>query len=60
MAKAEKSGIYVLNGARYQINAGDTLPDGAEMVGDEPVKPESRKKDAAPENRARVTDKKAE
>lgn len=49
MAKAEKAGIYVLNGIRYRINAGDVLPDGAEM--DEPA--EKRAKDAAPENRAK-------
>ena len=49
MAKAEKSGVYVLNGIRYRINAGDELPQGAEM--DAPV--EERAKDAAPENRAK-------
>lgn len=50
MAKAEKSGIYTLNGIRYQINAGDVLPEGAEM--DAPV--EARKQDAAPENKAKA------
>lgn len=55
MAKADKNGVYVLNGTRYQINEGDVLPEGAEMVEDEPVKesPESRKKGPAPENRAK-------
>lgn len=58
MAKAEKPGIYTLNGVRYRINAGDVLPDGAEMDADAPEQrkrvetPENRAKSAAPENRA--------
>lgn len=65
MAKADKAGVYVLNGIRYRINAGDTLPEGAEM--DVPAEkrakdaaPENRAKPAAPENRAAKTDKKAD
>jgi hypothetical protein len=63
MAKAEKTGVYTLNGYRYRINAGDVLPEGAEMAQDAPEErkrvetPENRAKAAAPENRA---DKKAE
>lgn len=60
MAKAEKSGFYVLNGMRYVINAGDVLPEGAEFqAADAPVEeraeaeaPQNRAKKAAPENRA--------
>lgn len=65
MAKAEKAGVYVLNGVRYRINAGDVLPEGAEM--DAPVEerakeaaPENRAKQAAPENRSAKSDKKAD
>ena len=61
MAKAEKAGVYVLNGVRYRINAGDELPAGAEM--DAPVEerkkadaPENRAKSAAPENRSKKAD----
>lgn len=64
MAKAEKAGVYVLNGVRYRINAGDELPVGAEM--DAPVEerarpkaPENRAEKAAPQNRAK-SDKKAD
>lgn len=66
MAKAEKAGVYTLNGARYRINAGDVLPEGAEMDGDAPQQrkrvetPENRAKSAAPENRAVKSDKKAD
>lgn len=49
MAKAEKTGVYTLNGQRFRINAGDVLPDGAEMDADAP---QERSKGAAPENRA--------
>jgi hypothetical protein len=62
MAKAETTGIYTLNGVRYRINAGDVLPEGAEMAQDAPEQrkrvetPENRSKAAAPENRAKKSD----
>lgn len=64
MAKAEKSGFYVLNGMRYVINAGDVLPEGAEFqAADEPVEerakpkaPENRAEKAAPQNRSKKAD----
>lgn len=61
MAKADKAGVYVLNGIRYRINAGDTLPEGAEMDAPaekraEKAAPENRKKADAPENRAKKAD----
>lgn len=34
--KADKNGVYELDGARYRIAAGDPLPDGAKMVDGEP------------------------
>lgn len=58
MPKAEKTGIYTLNGVRYRINAGDVLPEGAQMAQDAPEErkrvetPENRAKGKAPENRA--------
>ena len=58
MPKAEKSGVYILNGARFKINAGDVLPEGATMAQDAPDErkrvetPENRAKGKAPENRA--------
>ena len=47
MAKAERSGMYTLNGYRYFVAKGDALPNGAVM--DDP--PEQRKEGPAPENR---------
>lgn len=47
MPKAEQNGRYVLNGMYFRIRKGDALPEGAEMV-------EERKKDAAPENKAKA------
>ena len=47
MAKAERDGVYTLNGARFRINAGDVLPEGAVMD-------EVRAEKAAPENRAKA------
>lgn len=56
MAKAEKDGVYTLNGGRFKVRAGDVLPEGAEMVTDEQrskgAAPENKAKAAAPENRA--------
>ena len=43
--KAEKDGVYVLNGASFRIRAGKPLPEGAVF----------RAKDAKPENKARTT-----
>lgn len=66
MPKAEKNGVYTLNGHRFRIREGDALPDGAEMVEDAPqarakdAAPENKSKQAAPENRAAKSDKKAE
>ena len=64
MANAEKNGVYVLNGHRFRIKAGDPLPEGAEFqVVDAPVEerandaaPENRAKKAAPENRSKKAD----
>lgn len=50
MKKAERDGIYTLNGGRFGIRAGDVLPEGAVM--DEPAS-EQRAKQSAPENKAR-------
>jgi hypothetical protein len=61
MAKAQTDGIYTLNGSRFVIRKGDTLPDGAVMEGAEDVAepaadeaPATRSKGAAPENRAKA------
>lgn len=65
MTKATTNGVYILNGHRFIMQAGQVLPDGAEIEGatvepetvdDAPVErkkpaPENRKK-AAPENRS--------
>lgn len=59
MPKAEKSGVYTLNGMRFKIRAGDPLPDGAVMDDDQPKArakgpaPENRKDGPAPQNRAK-------
>lgn len=50
MAKADKDGVYVLNGRRFRIRAGDLLPVGAEM--DKPVVQKRAEPAPAPENRA--------
>lgn len=54
MAKAEKAGTYVVNGNRFHYNAGDVLPEGAELAEAraEKAAPENKAKAAAPENRA--------
>lgn len=49
MPKAERDGVYVLNGHRYKARKGDALPAGAEMV----PEPEERAQGKAPENKAR-------
>lgn len=61
MAKAEKNGVYTLNGHRFRIKAGDVLPEGAVMDGEAEVRkqdaaPENKSKQAAPENRAKKAD----
>lgn len=64
MVKADKDGVYVLNGHRFRIRAGDPLPVGAEMDKPVPEKraepapaPENRAKSGAPENRGAPTPK---
>jgi hypothetical protein len=60
--KAERDGIYVLNGRHFKARAGKPLPDGATML-DAPearskgIAPENRKLDAAPENRSKTSKK---
>lgn len=54
MAKAKDNGIYELNGRRFKVRKGDTLPEGAVMEGDEP-EPEERAQKAAPENKAKAS-----
>lgn len=60
MPKAEKDGVYTLNGVRYKARKGAIVPEGAEF--DEPEvrkqepAPENRKKSAAPENRSKKAD----
>lgn len=49
MAKAESNGIYVLNGNRFTIKAGDPLPDGAEF--------EATQQEPVPEQRANQTER---
>ena len=62
MTKATAAGVYVLNGNRFRINAGDELPEGAEM--DAPQErakgpaPENRMEPQAPENRSAKPEKK--
>lgn len=57
--KAPRDGYYMIGSNVFGINAGDYLPVGAVMVGDEPApvsggedEPEERSKGAAPKNRA--------
>ena len=62
MAKADKDGIYTLNGHRFHIAAGDVIPEGAVLDGDEsadagekravPGAPETKARKAAPENKS--------
>lgn len=61
MPKAEKDGVYTLNGVRYKARKGAIVPEGAEF--DAPVEeraekeaPENRAKKAAPENRSKKAD----
>ena len=58
MTKADKNGIYVLNGNRFRIKEGDELPEGAEMAEEraEKAAPETKAQKAAPENRAAKKD----
>ena len=59
MTKAEKSGVYTLDGMRYVVNEGDELPEGA-VMDEERAKgpaPENKSKPAAPENRAKTAKK---
>lgn len=51
MAKAEKTGTYIVDGHAFHYNEGDVLPDGAELRA-EKAAPENKAKAAAPENRA--------
>ncbi len=62
MAKAERNGVYTLNGARFGIRAGDVLPEGAVMDEErsEKAAPENRAEKAAPQNRSTKTVKKGE
>lgn len=58
MAKAERNGVYTLNGLRYIIRAGDVIPEGAELDAEDAEErakgkaPENKSKQSAPENRA--------
>lgn len=52
MAKASRTGRYVLNGHYFRVRKGDELPKGAQMVDD--AKPEQRAQKAAPENKAKA------
>lgn len=63
MPKAEKDGVYTLNGRRFKTRKGAALPEGAVMDGDAPVQeraqqaaPENKAKQAAPENRTAKKD----
>ena len=47
MAKAEQDGIYRVGRTRIKVRKGDVIPAGAEPV-------ETRKEDAAPENKAKA------
>lgn len=58
-SKAERDGVYTLDGNRFFIAAGDPLPKGAVVEGEEPAAerkqdqaPENKSKKAAPENKA--------
>ena len=54
MAKADKDGIYTLDGHRFFIAAGDPIPEGATVDGDESADDgEERARPAAPETKAR-------
>ncbi len=48
MAKADKDGVYQINGSQFKVRKGDTIPDGAEFTATK----EERKQGPAPENRA--------
>ncbi len=59
MTKATGDGVYTLDGNRYVLRKGDSLPEGAEVeytAEDEPQdeQPAVRSKGAAPENRAKA------
>ena len=56
MAKADRNGLYTVNGRFFKVRKGDDLPEGAEMVEDaQPTagKTEQRAQQRAPENKAR-------
>lgn len=52
--KANKRGLYRLNGSQFRIREGDVIPDGAELVDERAsnAAPENRAKKTAPENRS--------
>ena len=58
MPEAKKRSVYIINGARFYVNGGDPVPEGAEMVDApkeeraKPAAPENKSKQSAPENRA--------
>ena len=62
MPKADKTGVYTLNGHRFRIKAGDVLPEGAVMDEEraEKAAPQNRAEKAAPQNRSAKADKKAD
>lgn len=58
--KADRSGIYTLNGGRFRIRKGDPLPNGAVMEEQRsrPAAPQTKARGAAPENRSKGAAKK--